>query len=219
MSGTSGTSGGSGTSGRQGHPAAGPAVGAAEIAGPTAGANPAHPAAGSTPPGDANPALSDTLTAARRDLAVETAKRETLERQIAAERQGMGNIPVVSLGSARGGGAGNAGEGGGGSLRTVALPRQGGWIALWVEPGGDDYPSYRATLRDAQGRTAFEASGLSINDLGAILLMVRSSALASGGLYRLDLDGMPKAAAPVAVGRYALKVIPAATPAAGPAGQ
>jgi hypothetical protein len=51
----------------------------------------------------------------------------------------------------------------------------------------------------------FQASGLALNDLGALLVNVHSTSLSPGD-YRLDLDGLPSAGAPVPVGRFPLRI-------------
>jgi len=142
-------------------------------------------------------AVEGELRETRRDLAAEAAKREALAREMAADRQPQANLPVVPLTPVRGAG--------GGPVRTVELPEKPGWIALWVEPGDADFPAYRATLRTAQGAVVFQASRLALNDLGALLVTVHSTSLAPGS-YRLDLDGLPPAGAPVPVGRFTLRI-------------
>jgi hypothetical protein len=143
-----------------------------------------------------NGSAAGALRQARGDLAAEVAKREALARQMAADRQPQASIPVVPLTPVRGGG---------GPERTLKLPPKPGWVGLWVEPGDADFPAYRATLRKNEGAVVFEASRLTLNDLGALLITVHSTSLAPGA-YRLDLDGLPAAGAPVPVGRFLLRI-------------
>jgi len=138
------------------------------------------------------------LQQTRRDLAAETEQREALAEEIAASRQPQANLPVVPLTPVRGGPAD-------GPVRTLKLTGTPGWIALWVEPGDADFPAYQATLRIEKGAAVFQASGLVLNDLGALLITVHSTALAPGA-YRLDLDGLPAKGAPVPVGRFPLRI-------------
>lgn len=140
-------------------------------------------------------AVEGELQQTRRDLAAEAEKREALAREIAADRQPQANLPVVSLTPVRGGGP----------VRTLKLPEKPGWVALWVEPGDADFPAYRATLRTTRGAVVFQASRLALNDLGALLVTVHSTSLAPGA-YRLDLEGLPAAGAPVPVGRFPLRI-------------
>ncbi|HKI06583.1 MAG TPA: hypothetical protein VKK31_31695, partial [Thermoanaerobaculia bacterium] len=143
-------------------------------------------------------AVQGELEQTRRDLASEAEKREALAREIAADRQPQANLPVLPLTPVRGG----LGDG---PVRTLKLPAKPGWVALWVEPGDADFPTYRATLRTARGAVVFQASRLALNDLGALLVTVHSTSLSPGD-YRLDLDGLPSAGAPVPVGRFPLRI-------------
>jgi hypothetical protein len=143
--------------------------------------------------------LEGELQKTRQELAAEAEKRETLAREVAAGRQPQTHVPVLPLTPVRSGGPD------GGPVRTLNLPKEPGWIALWVEPG-EDYPAYRATLRTAQGAVVFQASDLAMNDLGALLLTVHSTTLAPGS-YRLDLEGLPRTGGPVLVSRFPLRVV------------
>jgi Putative zinc-finger len=143
-------------------------------------------------------AVEGELQRTRRDLAAEAAKREALTREISTDRQPQANLPVVPLTPVRGG----LGDG---PVRTLELPEKPGWIALWVEPGDADFPAYRATLRTGKDAVVFQASRLTLNDLGALLVTVHSTSLSPGD-YRLDLDGLPVKGAPVPVGRFPLRI-------------
>lgn len=143
-------------------------------------------------------AVQGELEQTRRDLAAETEQRQALAREIAGERRPQANVPVVPLTPVRGGAEG--------PVRTLTLPKEPGWVALWVEPGDADYPAYRATLATARGAVVFRAPRLALNDLGALLLTVHSTSL-SPGAYRLDVEGLPRAGAPVPVGRFPLRIV------------
>lgn len=142
-------------------------------------------------------ALEAELQGARRDLAAEAEKREGLAREIEAGRRPQVNLPVLPLTPVRGGLEGPP--------RTLTLPREPGWIALWVEPGDTGFPAYRATLRSARGAEVFQGAGLELNDLGALLITVHSTSLEPGD-YRLEIHGLPRAGTPVEVGRFLLRV-------------
>lgn len=135
--------------------------------------------------------LNGELQQTRRDL-------EALNREMAAGRQPQTSIPVVPLTPVRGGE---------GPVRTLKLPEKPGWVAFWVEPGDADFPTYRATLRKNEGAVVLQASGLRLNDLGALLVTIHSASLAPGA-YRLDLDGLPANGAPVPAGRFPLRIEP-----------
>ncbi|MEA2599095.1 MAG: hypothetical protein QOF89_87 [Acidobacteriota bacterium] len=139
--------------------------------------------------------LKGELQQTRRDLAAEAEKRETLAREMAADRQPQANLPILPLTPVRGGAP----------IRSLKLPAKPGWVAFWVEPGDTDYPAYRATLRKNEGTAVFEASRLPLNDLGALLITVYSTSL-SPGAYRLEVEGLPRSGAPVSVGRFSLRI-------------
>jgi hypothetical protein len=141
--------------------------------------------------------LGAELEQTRRDLAAEADKREALAREMAADRRPQTNLPILALTPVRGSG--------GGPVPTLTLPKEPGWVAFWVEPGDTDFPAYRATLLTSQGAVVFQASPLTLNDLGALLVTVHSTSLSSGS-YRLDLEGLPKTGAPVPAGRFLLRM-------------
>jgi type II secretory pathway pseudopilin PulG len=143
-------------------------------------------------------AAEGQLQQARRDLAAEVSRREALAREVAAERRPRADLPVLPLAPTRA-------SRGGGPVHTLTLPRQPGWVALWVEPGGEDLPAYRATLLDGRGKAVFQQSRLALNDLGALLLLVHSSSIPPGA-YRLEVDGLPRAGGAVPVARFQLRV-------------
>jgi hypothetical protein len=142
-------------------------------------------------------AVQGQLQQAQRDLAAVVEKQEALSRDVAKDRQPQSNLPTLALTQVRGGA--------GGPVRTLTLPQEPGWVALWVEPGDADYPAYRATLAKAEGGVVFQASRLALNDLGALLITVHSTSLAPGA-YRLDVEGLPRTGAPVPVGWFPLRV-------------
>jgi len=139
--------------------------------------------------------VQQELQQTQADLAAEAEKRETLAREMAADRQPQANLPILPLTPVRGGGP----------VRSLKLPARQGWVAFWVEPGDTEYPAYRATLSNDRGAVIFQASRLVLNDLGALLVTVHSTSLAPGA-YRLDLDGLPATGAPVPVGRFPLRI-------------
>lgn len=141
-------------------------------------------------------AVEGELQRTRSDLKAESQRRAALAREVEAGRRPQTNLPVLSLAPVRGGAP----------VRTLTLPKEPGWVALWVEPGDTNYPAYRATLANEGGATVFQSSGLKLNDLGALLIAVHSTSLAPGA-YRLEVEGLPKAGTPVSVGRFPLRVV------------
>jgi hypothetical protein len=143
-------------------------------------------------------ATETELEAARRDLAAGEKERATLAGDLAAARRPQAHLPVLSLTQLRGGPSDTP-------VRTLTLPREPGWVALWVEPGGADFPTYRAALRNERGAMVFEESGLALNDLGALLVTLHSSSLPPG-TYHLDLAGLPRSGPPVSLARFPLRI-------------
>ena len=145
-------------------------------------------------------ALDAELRQARGDLAAAEERRDTLGRELAAGRQPFWDVPILALTPLRGGS-------GDGPVRTLALPRTPGWVALWIEPGGSEYAAYRITLLDARGTAVFSAPRSAENDLGALLVALHSTSLAPG-TYRLTVDGLGDGGAPpVPVARFPLRVV------------
>ncbi|HEV7505679.1 MAG TPA: hypothetical protein VGS07_12260 [Thermoanaerobaculia bacterium] len=143
-------------------------------------------------------AVQGELQQTRRDLAAMVEKQDAISREVAKDRQPQTNLPFLPLTPVRGGAAG-------GPVRTLTLPKEPGWVALWVEPGDADYPAYRATLANDRGTIVFQASRLALNDLGALLVTVHSTSLIPGA-YRLEVEGLPRTGSPVSVGRFPLRV-------------
>jgi hypothetical protein len=88
----------------------------------------------------------------------------------------------------------------------LTLPREPGWVGLWVEPGGEEYPAYRVVLTDAKGAVVFSAPRLSENDLGALFVALHSTAL-SPGAYRLTVDGLGPRGEATPVARFPLRIV------------
>lgn len=149
-------------------------------------------------PDDRLSALERQLEAARRDLAAETVQRQALAREIEAARRPQVDLPVLILTPVRGGLDD--------PVRTLTLPREPGWIALWAEPGDAGFPAYRATLRNASEGVVVQRTGLALNDLGALLLTLHSASLTPGS-YRLEIDGLHEGGAAVPVGRFPLRIV------------
>jgi hypothetical protein len=142
--------------------------------------------------------LNGELQQTRRDLAAVVEKQDAIAREVAKDRQPQTNLPFLPLTPVRGGSAG-------GPVRTLVLPKEPGWVALWVEPGDTNYPAYRAMLANDRGTIVFQASRLALNDLGALLITVHSTSLAPGA-YRLEVEGLPRSGGPVSAGRFPLRV-------------
>ncbi len=143
--------------------------------------------------------LEGELSTARRNLDAAGEERQALADQLAAVRRPQGNLPILSLSSSRGG-ADPA------HLPTLKLPKEPGLVALWVEPGDSGFPAYRVVLKSGSGAAVLDASGLALNDLGALLVTVHSSSLPPGA-YRLEIEGRAPGGKAVPVDRFELQVV------------
>ncbi len=138
------------------------------------------------------------LSQARKNLDAAGEERRALADQLAAARRPRADLPILSLSSSRGG-ADPA------QLPTLKLPKEPGLVALWVEPGDGGFPAYRVVLKSASGAAVLDASGLALNDLGALLVTVHSSSLPPG-TYRLEIEGRAPGRKAVPVDRFKLRV-------------
>ncbi len=164
----------------------------------------AEPTGAERLPAEATRHLSEVeseLSQARQGLDQAERERRTLADQLAAARRPRGDLPILSLSSSRGG-ADPA------HLPTLKLPKEPGLVALWVEPGDSGFPAYRVVLKSSSGAAVLDASGLALNDLGALLVTVYSSSLPPG-TYRLEIEGRAPGGKAVPVDRFDLRVIAA----------
>lgn len=123
-----------------------------------------------------------------------------LSRQLAEARRPQGNTPVISLVPFRDSGFGEA------PAQELSLGPEPEWIVLSLEPGGAEYPRYRATLFDSEEEVAWEVEGLEPDPVGALTVSVHSSWLGPGE-YELALEGLPEGGQPpVPVTRFPLRV-------------
>lgn len=157
--------------------------------------------------------LQDELAAARanaanaantgnteRDLSRERQRVKELTAELGKARQPQINVPVLSLSPTRS--APDEGE----PANRVALQPGMAWIVLSLEVDGPVHPAYRATLAGPDRRTLWRGEGLMADGLGAVSLALPSSLLGEGDLLLL-LEGVPLRGAPVAAGRFSLRVV------------
>lgn len=105
-----------------------------------------------------------------------------LARRLESWKQPAANLPLALLTPLRGGE----------EVFPVALPQQGLWTTLWLELGGDELPSYQATLLSPDGKAAWRGTGLRLNSLGALLILLPADLL-SPGPWELVVEGQREA--------------------------
>jgi anti-sigma factor RsiW len=124
----------------------------------------------------ANAAETERL---RQELSREKEARAQADQQLAAARQPQANVPILFLDAERG-----AGE----PTHRLRLPRTPGWIVLSLTLEPPLQPSYRAVLRDAQGKEIWSGEGLQVNEMDSVSLSLPSTLLAPGD-YTLTVAG------------------------------
>jgi hypothetical protein len=115
----------------------------------------------------------------RRELSREKEARAQADQQLAAARQPQANVPILFLDAERG-----AGE----PTHRLRLPRTPGWIVLSLTLEPPLQPSYRAVLRDAQGKEIWSGEGLQVNEMDSVSLSLPSTLLAPGD-YTVTVAG------------------------------
>jgi hypothetical protein len=144
-------------------------------------AAPVQPAPPVPPPSSgADPALATERERLREELQAERRQREELAGRLAQLTRPQVNTAIFSLGFVRGEEETN----------QVALSAEPAWIVLAVEPPEPDVETWRATLRDASGRTLWKGEGLHPAADGSLVLSLRSDLLEPGD-WRLALAGKP----------------------------
>lgn len=93
---------------------------------------------------------------------------------------------------------------GGEEVFPLTLPREGRWVGLWVELGGEELPAYRASLRAPGGEVIFESDELRLNELGALLLQLPAERLAPGR-FTLTIED-PRRRDPAPLASFALQL-------------
>jgi hypothetical protein len=96
----------------------------------------------------------------------------------------------------------------GGSLPRVAVPAGAVVVELRVELPSNDYPAYRATVLDEDGKEVWSASKLGAeerDEVVAVRLPVASALLAPGD-YQAKLSGVPASGKAEALGSYPFRV-------------
>lgn len=124
-----------------------------------------------------------------------------LRRQLAEAQRPQVNTAIYALSPFRGAGSGEESP-------THSLRWRSGteWIVLSLEPGGETYPAYRATLFDEDQRARWQTDELTPDAFGALVINLHASFL-NPGRYQLQIQGLREGAEPVPVARYPLRVL------------
>lgn len=123
--------------------------------------------------------LRAELEASRRDLERERQARASAAEQLEEARKPQGNVPILFLNPERGGEE---------PTHRLRLPKTPGWIVLALEVGPPHQPSYRAVLRDAEGREIWRGEGLRLNQMETLSLSLPSTLLAPGD-FTVEVEG------------------------------
>jgi anti-sigma factor RsiW len=144
--------------------------------------------------------LSAELEANRKEAAGAREAQARVEEQLAQAEMPQGNFPILSLNAERG--AGSPGEE---PTQQVRRPAAGPIILnLAIDL---PFPSYRAVLRDRQGREVWRWKDLQLNGSETLTLSVPTR-LVSPGDYTLSVEGLAPHGKPAAAGRFTFRVTP-----------
>ncbi len=162
-------------------------------------------AAGSRTAADAEKLRQD-LVARDRELDSERQARAQAEEERDAASQPQGNVPILFLDAER-----SAGPSAGEPTQQVPLPQSPGGIVFDLAIDAERHPSYRAILRDPQGREVWRGGGLQLmGDTGSPSLSLSlPSRLFAPGAYTLVVEGLTPGRKPAAAGRFTFLVLPA----------
>ena len=139
--------------------------------------------------------------------------RRRLEEEVAKERQNRAateketaagpqvNLPLFTLAAVRSGE-----EPGREPVNQVPLAATTPSVIFSLELATIDYPSYRATLRDASGKEVWQARGLRPDSRDALVLLLPSRMLRPGS-YRLAIEGARVDGKGFAVAVYPFRVV------------
>lgn len=144
------------------------------------------------------------------------ADRQRLEEELAKERQARAaaesatvpqvNVPIFMLAAVRSGE-----EAGREPVNRIPLPAAGGPVILDLELATIEYPSYRASLRAADGKEIWQARGLQPDSRDALVLLLPSRMLHPGS-YRLTIEGARSDGKGFAVADYPFQVVQLRSP-------
>lgn len=140
--------------------------------------------------------LEQRLADAEAALAAASDERQSLAETLERWKTPAANLPIALLTPLRG--ADDA--------FAVDLPRDGRWIGLWIELGGEEFNRYHAELINPEGQRVWVGDDLQFNTLGALFVQLPAELL-HPGRWTLEVAGvaegggrpMPLATFPLAV--------------------
>ncbi len=138
--------------------------------------------------------LQGDAAGARRELESALAKERGADPQV--------NLSLFTLAAVR------SGDDGREPVNRLALTAATPAVVLSLELAAIDYPSYRASLRNASGGEIWQAAGLRPDSRDALVLLLPARLLPPG-LYRLIIAGSKGAAPEQIVAAYPFRVVPA----------
>jgi len=98
----------------------------------------------------------------------------------------------------------------GGAVPSLALPRRSGGVALTLELEADDFPGYRAALKDSGSGAVVWRSGpvkpLAKGQRKAITVRLRPGLLKQG-VYNVEVTGLRQGGSPEVIGSYPFRVV------------
>jgi hypothetical protein len=136
-----------------------------------------------------------------------TGDRQRLEKELAKERQARAaagpqvNLPIFMLAAVRSGDDASREP-----VNRVPLAAATPSVILDLELAAVEYPSYRASLRDASGKEVWQARDLRPDSRDSLVILLPSSMLPPG-VYRLAIEGVKSGGQGSAVGAYPFRVV------------
>lgn len=134
----------------------------------------------------------------RAELEASRRERASAAEQLEQSRQPQSNVPILTLGVARGGPSDDK--------PTIYLPSSPGWIVLFLSIEPSPQHTYGGVLQDARGREVWRGGNLR----GDSLTLSLHSTLLAPGDYTLALEDLTPGRKPVPAGRFVFRVRPPA---------
>jgi Putative zinc-finger len=141
------------------------------------------------------PKLRQQLDKTSADLRLQQGEQATLEKQIAAENQAEGNLPLVMLQATRDVQA---------APNEVVVPAGAKHLIVWIEVPTRSFKNFRMQVNTADDRPIETLDGLKRNAYGALAASLPLELLQPGE-YRIKLTS-PEASPALLLGEYRLRI-------------